>query len=310
MRKILILDANNAAWRLIKRLPVLTVNGKPIQVVYGFLRLLRSCIEQFEPDVALVCWDSGHSKYRKTIFPQYKGNRDHERNPKHAMEFNSFLSQAELLKTILPDLNVAQAEYPENEADDLIGVACGSIPGLKIVVSSDMDMLQLVSENVQVWSPARTQLYRIETFKKKVGLSPEMYLQMRALVGDDTDNIPGVAKGFGEITATELLNKYGSLDKLFSPEVEKKVSKQGNRHALLYSEGSRKIAFRNLLLMDLSVAAVHCGPAVVDVVQHSIENRKKIDRAKVKETFINLSFKSMLSEFGRWITTFENLDTE
>lgn len=314
MRKILILDANNACWRLIKVVPVLTANGKPIQVVYGFLRLLRGCIEQFEPDVALVCWDSGRSVYRKKIYPEYKGNRDHESDLEHAKEFKSFLSQADSIKTLLKYLNVAQADYPDSEADDLIAVACGSLSGRKIIVSSDMDMLQLVDENTQVWSPIKSRLYRIETFKGiqeregKIPLSPDAYLQMRALIGDGTDNISGVAKGFGETTARELLGKYGSLDKLFSPAVEKRVSQKGNRYALLYGEGAKERAFRNLCLMDLRVAAIHCGKAAVEAVEQSVKNRTKVDRAKVKQYFQEQKFKSLLAEFGRWITAFESLD--
>jgi DNA polymerase-1 len=310
MKKILILDANNACWRIIKVVPVLTANGKPIQVVYAFLRLLRSCIEQFEPDVALVCWDSGRSAYRKKIYPNYKSNRTHDKDKEHEEEYKSFLMQANTLKTVLSHLNVKQAEYPDSEADDLIGVACSTLEGKKIIVSSDMDMLQLVNQDTQVWSPIKGELYRIETFKKKMGLSPEAYLEMRALIGDTTDNIPGVAKGFGEATARELLDKYGGLDKLFSPIVEKRVSNKGNRYALLYSEGAKETAFRNLILMDLKVAAVHCGSEVVKMVLQHVKARSKVDRAKVKLYFQEQKFVSLLSDFGRWITAFESLDSE
>lgn len=307
MKKILLIDANNACWRVLKVVPTLTANGKPVQMVYGFLRLLRSCIEQFEPDVALVCWDSGRSAYRKKIYPAYKGNRDHELDLEHAKEFRSFLIQAESIKNTLKWLNVSQADFPETEADDLISVACQKLQGRKIVVSSDMDMFQLVSEDVQVWSPIKSALYRIETFKKVVGMSPDQYLQLRALIGDKGDNIPGVASGFGEVTATELLKKYGSIDKLFTSSVEKKVYKMGNRYALLYSEGAKEIAFRNLCLIDLSVASIHCKGAV-ECVQEAVKGRHKVDRAKVKQYFQEQKFVSLLADFGGWITAFEGLD--
>ncbi len=311
MKKILLLDANNACWRVLKVVPVLTANGKPIQMVYAFLRLLRGCIEQFEPDVALVCWDSGRSAYRKKVYPDYKGNRDHKSDSEHAKEYRSFISQAIVIKSLLQYLNVAQVEHPETEADDLIGVACGVLKdSTKIIVSSDQDMLHLVDKEVQVWSPIKSQLYRIETFQKLIGMTPEQFLQMRALIGDGTDNIPGVAKGFGETTARELLLKYGSLDKLFTPTVEKRVSQKGNRYALLYGEEARETAFRNLVLMDLRVASIHCGKEVVKAVKNSIEDRTKVDRAKVKQYFTDQKFVSLLSEFGKWITTFESLDSK
>ena len=78
--KTLVVDGNNAAHRLGATLPELTANGKPVQVVYGFLKLIRSAIVQFEPDVSVVCWDNGRSAYRKKLYPDYKANRKHDSN--------------------------------------------------------------------------------------------------------------------------------------------------------------------------------------------------------------------------------------
>jgi 5'-3' exonuclease len=315
MRKFLILDGNNACWRLMKRLPVLTADNKPIQVVYGMLRLLKGSIEQFEPNVALVCWDSGHSEYRKNIFPGYKAHRTHDADPQSEREFMSFLAQIDAIKKLLRHLNIAQLEFKETEADDLIAIACAKLEGRKIIVSSDNDMLQLVNENIQVWSPIRKQFFHHKNFKRLTGLSQEQYLQMKALIGDSSDGIPGVARGFGQKTATSLLAKYESLEKLFTPEVEKKVYKMGNRYKLLYTEGAREIAYRNLLLMDLSLAGIyegafHNGKEIMTVATGAIETRHPVDRAAVKRYFLEQSFKSLIAEFGRWVTAFENLDTK
>lgn len=312
-KKFLILDGNNSAWRLLKRLPVLTADNKPIQIVYGFLRLLKSSIEQFEPNVAVVCWDFGHSEYRKKIWPGYKKGHTHDSDPQKEKEFRSFLAQVEAIKSLLTHLNVAQLQFKGTEADDLIAILCAKLEGRKIIVSTDNDMLQLVSEQVQVWSPVKKQFFWSKNFKRLTGLTPEQYLQCKALVGDGSDEIPGVAKGFGHKTAEQLLKQYGSLENLFTTAVEKKVYKMGNRAALLYSEGAREIAYRNLLLMDLGLAATFQGAfsegkEIMVVAEEALKNRQQVNRAAVKAYFQAQQFKSLLVEFGRWITAFETLD--
>lgn len=314
-RRILIVDGNNACWRLMKRLPELSVGEKPVQVVYGFVRLLRGVLSQFEPNAALVCWDSGRSRFRQKTYSDYKTNRQHN----DEAEYASCLAQMGCLQDdILPLLNIAQSLHPGTEADDLIGLACTVLGGVKIVVSSDQDMLQLVNKDVQVWSPIKSVLYTHSNFVKGdnfvdgIGLTPRQYLQLRALTGDGADNISGVAKGFGEHTAKELLLKYGSIENLYTASVEKTVMKKGNRYALLYSDGARETAYRNLLMMDLLICAQHIEnrDEVIYSMKRAVNNGKKIDRAKVKNLFIEKRFKSLLDDFGSWITPFECLDME
>ena len=316
--KTLVFDGHNALWRLQMRLPELTANGKPVQVVYGFLRLLRSALSQFEPNVALVCWDSGRSKYRKKLFPEYKANRDeHHKDDRTFAQANM---QLETIKGLLKYLNVAQLTYPDTEADDLIGIACYDLEGEKTIISSDKDMLHLVSEEVSVWSPIKTQLYTHKNFKdltkvmegpNKIfsGLSPKQWLEFRALTGDPSDNIPGVAPGLGEQTARELIDRFGSIDNLYSSSVEKKVHKMGNRYALLYSEGAKERVYRNLLLMDLSLP-LHREDylQIAKVLQSNFQKRKKVDRRFLRDYFNEQKFESLLKDLATWILPFEDLD--
>ena len=311
MKKILIHDANNACWRLMKIMPVLTTNGKPVQMVYGFLRLIRNSIEEFSPNKVLVCWDSGRSKFRQELYKDYKGNRNHTKDKEHAKEFSSFMQQAEVVKNTLKFLNIAQLDYPESEADDLIAVACDRLIGKKIVVSSDMDMLQLVDIDTSVWSPIKKELFTYENFRKKIGLDSQQYLQLRAMVGDNTDNITGAAKGFGEATAKELLLKYKDLDTLYSPSVEKKIIKKGNRYALLYSDGARERIYRNLTLMDLKIVAA-MNPnhnKVCKLLQENIGTRVRVSHSECHKFFSEQKFDSLMKEgLGVWLSPFETLD--
>jgi 5'-3' exonuclease len=307
--KTLIFDGNNALWRLQKRLPTLTADGKAIQVVYGFMRLLRGALAQFEPNIALVCWDSGHSKFRKEIFEEYKANRSHTRTSKEESEFKDAMKQMKVVKKILPTINVVQIAFPDTEADDLIGISCHELKGEKIIVSSDQDMLHLVKDDVSVWSPIKSLLYDSRNFRKLTGMSPRQWLEYRALVGDSGDNIPGVAKGFGSETAKDLIERYGSIEKLYSPKVEKRVSKMGNRYSLLYSDGAREAASRNLKLMDLELPAEREDyPKISKMLKKRMDRREKVDRISLRKMFEERKFKSLLQDFARWVRPFEDLD--
>ena len=323
MKKILIHDANNACWRLMKIMPVLTANGKPIQIVYGFLRLLRSSIEEFNPNVVLVCWDSGRSKFRQELFKEYKANRNHGfranwvrgkkivEDKELAAEYNSFMKQAETLKQTLEFLNICQLDYPDSEADDLIAIACDELQGKKIIVSSDLDMLQLIDSETEVWSPIKKELFTLISMRKNMGLTPSQYLQVRAMTGDGSDNIPGAAKGFGEITATELVKQYGGVEILFSSTVEKRVMKKGNRYSLLYSEGAKNRVFRNLMLMDLKVVAAH-NPnykKICEMLHKNIKDRSPVSHGRCHKYFSDQKFESLMKEgLGVWLSPFETLD--
>lgn len=317
--KTLVLDGNNAVWRLQMKMPVLTANDQQIQSVYGFLRLLRGSLAQFEPSVALVCWDSGKSQHRIKLYKEYKGNRDHTSTPEKRRQLASFEKQVYFLKDVLRMLNIAQIAYPNTEADDLMGISCTALEGEKVIVSSDRDVLHLVNTDVSVWSPAHHTYYTSKNFYAKVkqllksetGLTPQQWLEFRAIVGDRGDNIPGVAKGLGEETAQYLIEKYGSIDTLFSASVEKKVLNKGGRYALLYSEGARERAYRNLLLMDLRLCAKHeTGPKITKLLQKAVKQRAPIDKAKVREYFIQQKFTSLLKEMPSWISPFEQLDVK
>lgn len=325
--KTLLIDGNNNAWRLQKRLPTLTVSGvisnihrlppegkssfTPIQIIYGFLRLIRGSLQQFQPDVAIVCWDNGRSSYRQKLFPGYKANRDHNSTREKEREYKSVIAQIETLKGLLELLNIGSVSYPETEADDIIGISSQCLKGEKVIISSDQDMLHLVNKSVSVWSPFKTTLYTDSNFRKLLGLSPDQWLEMRALTGDKSDNIPGVSKGFGVQTAQELIVKYGSIAKLYESSVEKRVSKQGNRYALLYAEGAKELAYRNCMIMDLRVCSLRKeGAELAKQALKSVQNRHRIDKQQVKSYFEAQRFESLLKDFSKFLLPFECLDTE
>jgi DNA polymerase I len=312
MSKTLIIDGHNAGWRLAKRMPMLTTNGRPVQVVYGLLTMMHGLLEQFTPDVAIMCWDTGHSAYRKRIFPSYKANRHQFEDKKAEQAYSSTIAQMKEAEAILAQMNVAQLIFPKTEGDDLMAMVCQQTTGWRTVVSSDMDMFQLIGDGIDVWSPVKTTLYNRSNFRQKEGLSAQQFLQLRAAVGDVSDNIPGIARGMGDVTIRQLLAKYESIDRLFEPKIEKKVVKMGTRYASLYTEGARQAYFRNLLLMDLSISSENHPEkeAVTKAVQEAVSKRMKIDIKALKQLFIENSFQSLLRDFAKWTIPFQNLDSE
>jgi len=305
----LIFDGNNAAWRLQKRLPELTAKGRPIQVVYGFLRLIRSALEKFEPTGALVVWDSGRPRIRQEIFPGYKHDRAERRahpTEEQAQEYKSVSTQLQVIRKLLPKLGVAQVSFQDTEGDDLIAIAaCHTLKGRKTIISSDRDMLQLVDEDIDVWSPIKAELYTRKNFFKKLDMSPAQYLEFRSIVGDKTDTLPGGAKGLGEETAKELISKYGSIKTLFLPKIQKKVEAKGNRYALLYGEGVKERIELNLRLMDLR--RVRSNRVIERINTVTSEAKTSFNKATVQKFCIEQAFTSLLRDFGRWILPFESL---
>lgn len=308
--KTLIIDGHNAGWRLAKRMPMLTANNKPVQVVYGLLTLVHGLLQQFSPDVAIMCWDTEHSAYRKKIFPEYKANRHQFENKREERAYHNVIAQMKQAEAILAQMNIAQLFFPQTEGDDLMAMVCQNTSGWRTIASSDTDMFQLVAPGVDVWSPYKTMIFTHTNFRQREGLSPQQFLQMRAVVGDKSDNIPGIAKGLGETTIRQLLAKYETMDKLFEPGIEKKVVKMGNRYSLLYADGSREAYYRNLLLMDLSISSENHPEkaAVMQEVKRAIERRIKIDQKALKQLFIEQSFQSLLKDFSKWLLPFLNLD--
>jgi DNA polymerase-1 len=306
--KTLVIDGHNALWRIQKSLPELrTPKGVPVQVVYGVLRLVRSVVELFEPDRVLICWDQGSSKFRREIYPDYKRKRRVKReamSKEDRKAYEDTFRQLKVLRKLMPHLGIMQASIQDVEADDIIGVACKFMSGQKIVVSADRDMLQLVNEDVSVWSPSAKELYNHKNFKKKVKLTPRQWLELRAFTGDTSDNIPGAVKGFGEKSALTLLQKYGSIEKIRSRLG--KIVRQGGRYNLLIARSTWSNVERNLQLMDLR--RVHGRKRINKRLRKSIGSEPRLNSGYLQRYFMKRAFSSLLKEFSYWIVPFRRME--
>jgi len=216
-KKIIITDSNSMIHRSFHALPSLTSpEGELVNAIYGFFSVFLKVVKEFNPDFIATCFDLPFPTFRHKKFKEYKANRTP--TPKELYQ------QIPTIKNLLKSLKVPVFEKKGFEADDLIGTISSLIQKFNgdieiIIVSGDLDLLQLVDKNVKVYllrnGVNNSFLYDQELVKEKYsGLSPSQLIDFRALRGDASDNIPGVS-GVGEKTAIKFLNQFQNIENLY-----------------------------------------------------------------------------------------------
>ena len=192
--------------------PLTTKDGRHTSVIYGFLNMLFKIIRDESPDYLVIAMDSKAKTFRHEMYNEYKANR-----PKMPDEI---AYQIPILKEIIDYLGVELIERPGYEADDIMGSLSKVAESNEIesyIVSGDKDMLQMVNDNIIVYAPGNrfqpTTKFKKEEVKGKMGVYPERIIDLLSLIGDTSDNIPGV-RGVGPKTAIKLIEQFDSLDKL------------------------------------------------------------------------------------------------
>ena len=211
MAKLVIIDGHSLLYRAFFAVPPLsTKDGTPTNALYGFLRMLLKLWREERPDYLVVTFDAPTPTFRHRSFPDYKATR--------AKAPDAFRPQVALLKQVLKTLGIPFWELDGYEADDLMGAAVQKArqKGVEVVlVTSDMDALQLVGDGVIVLMPKRgiseMERYDTERVRQEFGVPPHLVPDLKGLAGDPSDNLPGVP-GIGQKTAKELLQQFGSLE--------------------------------------------------------------------------------------------------
>jgi len=212
-KKVVLIDGNSVAYRAFFALPLLN-NDKGIHTnaVYGFAMMLEKILKEEKPTHILVAFDAGKTTFRHETFADYKGGR--QKTPPELSE------QFPYLRELLKAQGIAQYELENYEADDIIGTLSKQAEENNFevrIVSGDKDLTQLASEKTTVLVTRKgvtdIEKYTPEHIKEKYGLSPEQIVDMKGLMGDASDNIPGVP-GIGEKTAIKLLKQYHSVENL------------------------------------------------------------------------------------------------
>jgi DNA polymerase-1 len=187
--------------------PLHTSTGIPTQAVYGFCRAIKKLIDDFDPQHLIVAWDSKGKTFRNEIFTEYKATR--QAAP------SDLFSQKELILEFLDLIDVAQISKKEYEADDLIySIAKERNDRNIVLIGPDKDLHQLISPKLIILDPMKKEIIDEKVFYDKRGFTPDKLSFYHAIVGDASDNIPGV-RGIGNKGATELVQKFDSLDDLY-----------------------------------------------------------------------------------------------
>lgn len=280
-KKLVIFDGHALVHRGYHAIPYLTTkDGTPTNAVYGFAMMMLLALRELKPDYAVVAWDAPGPTFRHTKYKDYKATR--------AKAPDELYAQMPLTKELVSAFNIPLIEQDGYEADDVIGTLTKEYGKTHevVVVTGDMDELQLVNDHVQIYTMRKgfsdTFLYDTNAVVERYGVTPEEFVVYKALKGDSSDNIPGVA-GIGDKGATELVAHYKTLDNIYKhldelkPAMAKKLA-VGKDNAYLSLELSQ-IACDLKLDFNLKAAALH-----------------EYDRKKVFDLFHKLEFKSLLTK--------------
>jgi len=286
MPKLLLIDGHSQAYRAYfgVKTPLMTQRGELTTAVFGFTRKLLSVLRQYEPEYVAVAFDVGDT-WRHAEFPDYKATR--ERMP------DDMRTQMERIEDLLRAFNIPIVTLAGFEADDVLGTLArqASQQGVDVyILTGDRDMFQLVDDRVRILytrggpNPT-TDAYGPAEVEERYGLTTDQFVEMKALVGDTSDNIPGV-HGVGEKSAVKFLHKYGSIDGLYAHIDEVRGPKtQANLRA------AEEQVRRNLRLVTIGTD--------LDVAFDPERFRlKDWDRAGLRRLFEELEFRSFIRELN------------
>ncbi|MHB8881137.1 MAG: DNA polymerase I [Thermodesulfovibrionales bacterium] len=215
---IYLIDGNSYVYRAFYAVKGLTTSkGLPTNAIFGFTNMLLKIIKDKKPDGLIVSFDTPEPTERHMLFQDYKANRPETPD--------DLIRQLPYIRKIVSAFNIRTVEMPGYEADDIIGTIAKKVASSRdtvYIVTADKDMLQLVSDHILIFDPAKDRVLDTAYVREKFGVGPERVTEFMALTGDSADNIPGI-KGIGEKTARELLTSFQSLEDLLShPERIKK----------------------------------------------------------------------------------------
>lgn len=287
-RKLVLLDGHSILNRAFYGVPELTnAQGLHTNAVYGFLNIMFKILEEEKPDYLAVAFDVHAPTFRHEMYEAYKGTR--KAMPEELRE------QVPVMKDVLRAMNVVIMEQAGLEADDILGTLAkkAQAAGIEVaLVSGDRDLLQISDEHIKIRIPktkmGRTEIedYYPEDVVKAYQVTPLQFIDLKALMGDTADNIPGVPK-VGQKTATELMVQYGSMENIYAHVEE--IAKKSIRESLIENRG----------LADLSKTLATIKTDCDVTLDYEAAKAEGYFTGEAYQLFKQLEFKNMLSRFEK-----------
>jgi DNA polymerase I len=280
---LVLIDGHSLAFRAFHAIPLslTSPSGELTNAVFGFTSMLLNVLREQQPEYVVVAFDVGKT-FRHEMYDAYKGHR--ERMP------DELRDQVERIKEVVNALNIPVFTADGYEADDVLATLARQAAGQgvnSLIVTGDRDILQVVDEHIRVLTSGRqfsdTIIYDPAAVEAKYGLRPDQLVDLKALVGDKSDNIPGV-RGIGEKGATDLLQKYGTLNAVYEHLDEVKPDRA--RNALTEGRESAELSHR---LGQITTAV----PVQLDLAAC---RTRDYDRARVVALFQDLAFRSLVEK--------------
>ncbi|WP_028991509.1 DNA polymerase I [Thermoanaerobacter thermocopriae] len=285
MYKFLIIDGSSLMYRAYYALPMLTTSeGLPTNALYGFTMMLIKLIEEEKPDYIAIAFDKKAPTFRHKEYQDYKATR--QAMPEELAE------QVDYLKEIIDGFNIKTLELEGYEADDIIGTISklAEEKGMEVlVVTGDRDALQLVSDKVKI-KISKKGITQMEEFDEKAileryGITPQQFIDLKGLMGDKSDNIPGVPN-IGEKTAIKLLKDFGTIENLIQNLSQLKGKIKEN------IENNKELA-----IMSKRLATIKRDiPIEIDFEEYKV---KKFNEEKLLELFNKLEFFSLIDNIKK-----------
>ena len=289
MEKFIIIDGNSLINRAYYGLPNLkSLSGKPCGAIFGFINMMISLISSEKPKYLVCVFDAGKHTFRHNMYAEYKGTRDKMPEDLH--------SQLVDLKDLLRAMGIMIKEIPEIEADDIIGTVsriCDEHNVVCNILTGDKDDLQLATKTSHIklivtkMGKTENEDYNRERVLEEYGIEPNQLIDLKGLMGDASDNIPGIP-GVGEKTAVKLLQEYGTVENVLLGEHKGKLKEK--------IENGKESA-----LMSKEIATIFKDVPLPFTLEDT--NYKGIDVSGLKEYFTKYEMRSLLSRLNDLVDT-------
>lgn len=287
MKRLVLVDGNALLHRAYHATPPLsTSSGELVNAVYGFTSMILKAWNDLKPDFMAIAWDEKGPTFRHQAYTQYKATR--------GPADDGLSKQYQRVHQVVKALNIPEFSLSGYEADDLIATLARQAKSEKnlevIILTGDRDIMQIIDKQIKVLMPKKTLqdvgLYGVEEFVERFGFAPKQLADYKALAGDQSDNIPGVA-GIGEVSATKLIKEFGTIEKLYKSSSLKTLPERMQR--LLAQGAEAAVMSKRLATLDSD------APIRLDLAKCRVRD---FNHEQVVKLFGELEFKSLINRIS------------